>query len=117
MSINPPCEGCGGPHPFDLSVPSDLWNRVIRESGKPDYLCPTCILRAFVLAGVDFTATLWSREFGGLPIEVRVRSNAATVPHVPIPDTHRRAAERTRMYFRHVPLNEAEKMPDPDYDL
>lgn len=72
--MNPRCSGCGGPHPFDMTVPSPLWNRVIRRAGLPDYLCATCILRAFVNAGEAFTAELWGAEFKGDPIEVRLRS-------------------------------------------
>lgn len=74
----PVCSGCGGPHPFDTSIPSVVWNRVIRDGGLPDYLCTTCIIRAFALAGVSFTATLWSPEFHGLPIHVMVRDHVAT---------------------------------------
>ncbi len=78
--LDPPplCNGCGGPHPFDTSIPSVVWNRVIRKGGLPDYLCTTCIVRAFALAGVSFTATLWSSEFHGLPIHVMVRDQVAT---------------------------------------
>ena len=72
------CSGCGGPHPFDTSVPSVVWNRVIRDGGLPDYLCTTCIVRAFALVGESFTATLWSPEFNGLPIHVMVRDQVAT---------------------------------------
>lgn len=71
------CAGCGGPHPFDTSVPSVVWNAVIRRSGLADYLCATCILKAFVQAGQSFTAVLWSDEFNGLPIEVRIREQVA----------------------------------------
>ena len=73
----PVCSGCGGPHPFDTSVPSVVWNRVIRDGGLPDYLCTTCIVRAFALVGESFTATLWSPEFDGLPIHVMVRDQVA----------------------------------------
>ena len=70
----PACVGCGGPHPFDTTLPSPTWNRVIRAAGLPDYLCTTCIVRAFVLAGEGFTAELWGEAFTGTPIEVRVGS-------------------------------------------
>lgn len=73
----PRCAKCGGPHPFDTSVPSVRWNVVIRESGLPDFLCFTCILRAFASAGESFTATLWGNVFNGLPIEVRVHGQNA----------------------------------------
>jgi len=78
LDATPLCVGCGGPHPFDTSLPSPLWNRVIRGAGLPDYLCTTCIVRAFVLAGEGFTAELWGDVFKGVPIEVRVRSTVAT---------------------------------------
>lgn len=71
------CAGCGGPHQFDTSVPSPLWNQVIRTKGLPEFLCTTCIVREFVRAGVSFSATLWSVEhnFRGLPISVSVGGN------------------------------------------
>jgi hypothetical protein len=73
-SDNPACSGCGGPHPFDTSIPSEAWNRVVRGRGLPDYLCLTCIVRAFAEAGEDFTAELWSgaeiEAFDGLPMTV-----------------------------------------------
>jgi hypothetical protein len=55
---NPPCSLCGGPHPYDTSIPSVLWNRVIRGRGLPDYLCMTCIVKAFAETGESFTANL-----------------------------------------------------------
>jgi hypothetical protein len=62
------CNLCGGPHLFDTTVPSELWNAVIRSAGLPDYLCLTCIVAAFAKVGVSFRATLWSDEFNGLPV-------------------------------------------------
>lgn len=55
----PPCGGCGGPHPYDTSIPSPLWNAVIRAAGLSDYLCTTCIVAAFVKAGQSFEAELY----------------------------------------------------------
>jgi hypothetical protein len=77
MNEQDSCSRCGGPCPFDTSLPSVLWNGVIRAQGLPDYLCTTCIVRAFAKAGVSFTATLWGDDFGGLPIEVRVNDAVA----------------------------------------
>jgi hypothetical protein len=73
----PPCGGCGGPHPFDTSIPSVLWNEVVRPSGGSDYLCATCILRLFAAAGRGFVAELYGEGFHGLPIEVTVNGEAA----------------------------------------
>lgn len=75
--VNPPCCGCGGPHPFDTTVPSVRWNAVIRKAGLPDYLCLTCIVTAFVKAGESFTAELVGGEHHFEPIEVRTRSQNA----------------------------------------
>ena len=72
-----PCARCGGPHDFDTSVPSVMWNRVIRAKGLPEYLCTTCIVREFVRAGEGFTATLWGEEFNGVPIEIVVNGQNA----------------------------------------
>jgi hypothetical protein len=72
VDVNPACQGCGGPHPFDTSVPSVRWNAVIRANHYPDYLCLTCIVKAFALGNESFTATLWGGFFDGLPISVRV---------------------------------------------
>lgn len=75
--INPPCALCGGPHDFDTSVPSAVWNRVIRTKGLPEYLCTTCIVREFVKDGEGFTAQLWNEEFYGVPIEMIVNGKNA----------------------------------------
>jgi hypothetical protein len=50
---------------------------VIRGAGLPDYLCLTCIVRAFVEAGEGFTAQLWGPGLDGLPIEVLVNGAQA----------------------------------------
>lgn len=73
------CGGCGGAYRFDTSVPSVLWNRVIRPLGGSEYLCTACIVRAFAKAGVSFTAELWGEDFGGLPIGVDINGAALTV--------------------------------------
>lgn len=52
------CQRCSGPHEFDTSVPSELWNTVVRPRGF-DTLCLNCIVVLFVEAGVDLRATLW----------------------------------------------------------
>lgn len=70
----PPCQLCGGPHPFDTSVPSDRWNAVIRAKNLPDYLCLICIVQAFGEEGKSFTATLWGDFPGQMVIEVRPQS-------------------------------------------
>lgn len=71
------CQGCGGPHSFDTSVPSVLWNAVVRKNGWADFLCIACIIKAFAAADQSFTATLWGREFNGLAIEVRINGQDA----------------------------------------
>jgi hypothetical protein len=71
------CYLCGGPHQFDTSVPSVKWNLVIRAQGLPEYLCTTCIVRAFVKAGVSFTAQLYGDGFHGDAIEIRVNDAVA----------------------------------------
>jgi hypothetical protein len=72
-----PCALCGGPHDFDTSVPSVIWNQVIRAKGLPDYLCTACIVREFVREGQSFTAELWNEEFNGVPIEVIINGQIA----------------------------------------
>lgn len=64
------CGGCGGLYRFDTSVPSPLWNAVIRANGGSEYLCTACIVRAFAKAKVSFTATLWGDGFSGEGIVV-----------------------------------------------
>lgn len=76
----PSCSMCGGPHPFDTTIPSDIWNAVVRAKGLPEYLCATCILRVFAEAGVSFTANLWGERFNGQSIEVRVQSPTTEQP-------------------------------------
>ena len=77
-----PCSNCGGPHRFDTSVPSAVWNPVIRKRGLHEYLCLSCIVREFVRDGRSFTATLWGDEgtgiwLNGVPIEVRINEQPA----------------------------------------
>lgn len=92
--VNPPCARCGGPHPFDTTVPSPVWNSVIRSRGLQEYLCLTCIVEAFMCFGESFTATLWGGPFqGGLPIEVRWHSQAAT-------DAAKVSEENTKLRFQ-----------------
>ena len=74
---NPPCGLCGGPHPFDTTVPSVVWNRVVRAQELPDYLCLTCIVRAFVAAGESFTAELIGVAIETTALEVRINSRDA----------------------------------------
>lgn len=66
------CQKCGGPYRFDTSLPSPVWNRVIRGYDLPDTLCVSCILEAFVNAGVGFQATLSGCGLDGAVIEVTV---------------------------------------------
>ena len=87
---NPTCSGCGGPHPFDTTVPSVVWNEVIRGDGLPDYLCMTCIVAAFVRVGRSFTASLVGSSFHCEAIEIRIHNKAAT-------DAERISEENTRL--------------------
>lgn len=73
--VNPPCGLCGGPHPYDTSVPSILWNAVVRVRALPEYLCLTCIVRIFAQSGESFTAELIGAEWAS-SIEVRVLSRS-----------------------------------------
>ena len=75
------CGYCGGPHRFDTSVPSVLWNAVIRPLGGSEYLCLTCVAEAFARQGTSFTATLWGAGFNGLPIAVEINGAASTAAH------------------------------------
>jgi len=43
------------------------------------------------------------------------RPASSPTSDVPIPESHRRAADRFAKLFRSVPLNDVEKLPDPDY--
>lgn len=71
------CAGCGGPHDFDTSIPTTVWNRVIRAQNLPEYLCTTCIVREFVKADEGVTAQLWGDGFNGVSIEVVVNGKNA----------------------------------------
>ena len=83
----PDCAGCGGVYRFDTTIPSPLWNSVIRSAGLPEYLCAACIIRAFAKAGEGFTATLWGDEFDGTAISVMVagRAGGKGIRHVEKP--------------------------------
>jgi len=84
------CQFCHGPYEFDTSVPSVMWNCVIRAAGLPEYLCLTCIVRFFALAEHSFTAELSGLEFKGLPIEVIINGQNAQ-------DAARLSAENNRL--------------------
>ncbi len=71
------CLGCGGPHRYDATVPSPLWNRVVRAAGGPEHLCAACVLLAFARAGEGFTATLWGVGLDGVAITVGVGARDA----------------------------------------
>lgn len=73
------CGKCAGPYRYDTSVPSVLWNRVVRAKGGSEYLCASCVLEAFAAAGVGFAAELYGGGFHGLPIAVAIDSEDAQV--------------------------------------
>lgn len=74
------CGECGGHCAFEASVPSVLWNRVVRPLGGSEYLCLACIVKAFARAGVSFTAELSGDGFHGLPIAVEINGAVSTAP-------------------------------------
>ena len=74
------CDACDRPCAFETSVPSVLWNRVVRAQGLDEYLCAACIVRIFAKAGVSFTAELHGDGFNGLPIAVEINGAASTAP-------------------------------------
>lgn len=98
---NPPCMGCGGPHPYDTTVPSVVWNEVIRGGDLPDYLCLTCIVRAFVRVGRSFTASLVGGGLHFEAIEIRVRSQNAM-------DAEQISEENTKLRARILELEARE---------
>lgn len=75
------CGGCGGPYAFDTTVPSAVWNRVVRPLGISEYLCLGCVVRIFAERGESFTAKLWGKQeaFNGLPIRVSIGASAEVV--------------------------------------
>lgn len=98
------CGGCGGPYQFDTTIPSSLWNRVVRAKGGSEYLCLTCIVRRFAEAGESFTAELWStdiEQFGGYPIAVQMGP-----PKLPV---NRRPSPK-------LPVNRRSLDPETDFD-
>jgi len=48
---------------------------------------------------------------------LKVAVSAFNLSNTPIPEAHRHAAERFNALAKPVPLNECEKLPDPDYGL
>jgi hypothetical protein len=51
-----PCSNCGGPVQ-EFSIPSDVWNAVVRRYGQEtgnEYLCIWCFASAFVRWFQDF---------------------------------------------------------------
>jgi hypothetical protein len=73
---------------------------------------------AIAVAGV-LTLTVASASMS-TPVawhEAASTAPAAAVERVPVPDGHRAAADRFKKLFGAVPLNDVERLPDPDYDL
>lgn len=71
------CDLCMGPHAYDTSVPSVIWNETIRKIGMPDYLCLSCIVCIFAMDERSFSAVLYGPDLHGVPIEVQINSAAA----------------------------------------
>lgn len=72
------CSMCHGPYRFDTSIPSVVWNRVVRAQNLPEYLCLSCILKTFVAAGKSFTAELSGDGFHGEAIAVEINGLAVS---------------------------------------
>lgn len=70
------CSDCGGEYRYDISIPSTLWNRVIRknlpEQAGAELLCGACIIATFAKAHEPFTAYLAGEGVGGLMIHVEI---------------------------------------------
>lgn len=108
--VNPTCSGCGGPHPFDTTVPSVVWNAVIRSKHLPDYLCLTCIVKVFAAEGRSFTAELVGDGLHTVPIEVRVNDAVAQdAAHVSEENTHLRFA----LFTKEARIEALEKRQQP----
>lgn len=97
------CGRCGGPHRFDTSVPSPLWNAVVRAQGLSEYLCASCVLEVFVLAGESFTATLWSDDLKGDTVEVLVHSRESLGAALLV-DENTRLRVALEKYGEHKPV-------------
>lgn len=72
MSVG--CYDCGLPYDdpgfADLVVPNDVWAAIGPTGHEGGLLCPTCLVRAAVKAGVDrVTAVFRSGPFRPLPTE------------------------------------------------
>lgn len=109
-----PCQGCGGPHQFDTSIPSPVWNRVIRARELPENLCASCILAEFAKADCGFTATLWANPDipavagipAGQPIAVSIGGSIATASAELVEENNRlrSASQRLQAYVAHTDL-------------
>ena len=76
VSDTPPCTLCGGPHPFDTTIPAIIWNSVVRAAGLPEYLCLSCIITAFAEKKISFTAVLGIRG-NAIPVEISIDSRSS----------------------------------------
>jgi len=56
-------------------------------------------------------------QSNGTVVRIYVKGGQPTVENVPVPESHRTAAARFGRLFRPVPLSDAEKLRDPDFDL
>jgi hypothetical protein len=74
-------------------------------------------------AALTFAGMLILTPPGGLFVSMTMpaarasRGSAQGIQRVSVPEAHRQSAERFRKLFRAVPLNDVEKLPDPDFGL
>lgn len=111
QSNEPPCGGCGGPHPFDTVVPSAVWNEVIRAQGLSEFLCLTCIVKEFAKMSRSFTVELWGDVFNGTPIEIRI-DNQVSQDAATISDENTSLRARYRVLLEAIIEHHAQKADD-----
>ena len=75
------CDNCGGEYRFDTSIPSPVWNEVVRAKGGSEFLCIQCVVLAFVQAGRAVRATLWGDNEGVTETEIFIRPKGTDESH------------------------------------
>lgn len=98
----------------DLSVIPGDEERLPPHSGVASVLIRVAAVAVVGVLTLTVASSSMNTPTAGTWYDAAVGS---VVERVPIPDVHRAAAAQFKNAFRAVPLNDVERLPDPDYGL
>jgi hypothetical protein len=101
------CEQCGGPHYIDTSLPSEIWNQI---KGDDSVLCPSCIDKRLVAAGLNASAEFY---FAGIALG----SKSYTISQGDIEHLHRHAQELADVLYSQLRAQVPSEVVEGLYEL